>query len=77
MKTQAKLLEKMTQTINQKRSSIIVAGILVALVCAFMLLYGNGSVPNATIIPRLADVKVLTSVLTLKTTVLNVISVLL
>ena len=77
MKTQAKLLENMMQTINQKRSSIIVAGILVAVVCAFMLLYGNTSVPNATIIPRLADVKVLTSVVTLKTTMLKVISTLL
>lgn len=77
MKTQAKFAENTMQIITQKRSLLIVAGILVAVVCAFMLLYGNGPVPNATIIPHLVEVKILSSVLTLKTTTLKVISALL
>ena len=77
MKTQAKFLENMMQTINQKRSSIIVAGILVAVVCSFMLLYGNGSVLKGIIIPHLTEVSILPSVLTLKATMLKVISALL
>ncbi|HEV8513618.1 MAG TPA: hypothetical protein VGQ59_10085 [Cyclobacteriaceae bacterium] len=77
MKTQAKFSENTMQIITQKRSSFIVAGVLVAVVCLFMLLHGNGSLPNATIIPHLVEVKILSSVLTLKTTALKVISALL
>ena len=73
MKTQAKFSENRTQTISRERSSLIVAGILVAVVCLFMLLYGNGSVLKTTIIPQLTEIKILTDVLTLKATTLKVI----
>lgn len=76
MKTQAKFNQENTmQTTHQKRSMLIIVGVLVAVVCSFMLLYGNGSEPKATTVSHLTEVQILPSVLTLKTITLIIISV--